>query len=472
MSRRRVDRCCAHRKQKRIIALRWSVAVLAATNVAHNVKGTYDVIHAIDAMLPVCPILPAPSTLPQGMDANMWPTSQEFDVIIPRSTSHGLNPAEPHVVAFLRKVETAVNITFRVLDRNGLVVVPTTTVSLVDVTNGVAASNCNCTGVDTGVNTATFGANYGTRCSAWDQTSCSTWYPDMTGPWCCQSWCYVDPSCSDSYGSVVSDNLYYSYTGSCGNQEVSRCPHQPPDPCTCINVSSRLPAVNASVLGMNYGTSCLSWDLENSCASYAPETRDYWCCSSWCWVHPTCSSALPSQAFPGRDLVWTDDHCEDNSTAVAQCPYKRRRIIDVAAIATNVSEVYPSCACIGFSPNLLRSGRRRMGKPFSSDYGSICDAWDVTHCREMHPQLQMSIWCCQSWCYVEKACPSANPSLIIPGYFVSYQACPDNGNLLASCKYSNVVGTNSTAPPQHHQREALIGHHGRRHPIRGFGRGG
>ena len=36
-------------------------------------------IHAIDAALPIRPILPAPSTLPQGMDANMWPTSQEFD---------------------------------------------------------------------------------------------------------------------------------------------------------------------------------------------------------------------------------------------------------------------------------------------------------------------------------------------------------------------------------------------------------
>ena len=80
-------------KPKGIMALRWSVAVLAATNVARNVKGAYDVIHAIDAMLPVCPILPAPSTLPQGMDANMWPTSQEFDVIIPKSTSNCLNPA-------------------------------------------------------------------------------------------------------------------------------------------------------------------------------------------------------------------------------------------------------------------------------------------------------------------------------------------------------------------------------------------
>merc|ERR1719350_361631 len=315
--------------------------------------------------------------------------------------------------------------------------------------------NCNCTGVNIGVNTATFGANFGTSCSAWDQTSCSTWYPDTTGPWCCQSWCYVDPSCSDSYGSVVADNLYYSYTGSCGNQEISSCPHQPPDPCTCINVSSRLPAVNASVLGMNYGTSCLSWDLENTCASYAPGTRDYWCCSSWCWVYPTCSSALPSQPFPGRDLYWTDDHCEDNSTAVAQCPYKRRRIIDAAAIAANASAIDPRCACIGFSPNLLRSGRRRMGKPFSSDYGSICNAWDVTHCREMHPQLQMSIWCCQSWCYVDEACPSANPSLIIPGYFWSYQACPDNGNLLASCSYSNVcrpTGANTglrTTSPQY-----------------------
>merc|ERR1719476_181456 len=108
--------------------------VLTATCFTHNVKGAYDVIHAIDAMLPVCPLLPAPSTLPQGMDANMWPTSQEFDVIIPNSTSYGLNPAEPHVVAFLRKVKTAVNITFRVLDRNGLVVVPTTRASLIDVT--------------------------------------------------------------------------------------------------------------------------------------------------------------------------------------------------------------------------------------------------------------------------------------------------------------------------------------------------
>ena len=79
-----------------------------------------------------------------------------------------------------------------------------------------------------------------------------------------------------------------------------------------------------------------------------------------------------------------------------------------------------------------------MGKPFLSDYGSMRDRWGVTHCRGLHPQLQMSIWCCQAWCYVDEMCPSAIPSLISFGYLWSDQACPDNGNLLASCSYSNV----------------------------------
>jgi len=178
-----------------------------------------------------------------------------------------------------------------------------------------------------GVNASTFGANYGTSFSAWDQTSCCAWYPDRTGPWCCPSWCYVDPSPSGSYGSVVADDLYYGYTGSCDNQEVSSCPHHPPDPCGRSNVPSRHTAANASALGMNYGTPYSSWVPQNWCASYAPETMDYWCCSSWCGVHPTCSSLLPSLAFPGRDLCWTDDHCEDKSTAVKHHVGSRRHVV-------------------------------------------------------------------------------------------------------------------------------------------------
>ena len=92
-------------------------------------------------------------------------------------------------------------------------------------------AGCECTGVNTGINTATYGADYGTRCAAWEDgssnmapsaVSCNDPSFTNTGKWCCRPWCYVNPAtCNGAvtpyYASFFQSQaqsfgtLYYSY---------------------------------------------------------------------------------------------------------------------------------------------------------------------------------------------------------------------------------------------------------------------
>merc|ERR1719375_2557618 len=101
---------------------------------------------------------------------------------------------------------------------------------------------------------------------------------------------------------------------------------------------------------------------------------------------------------------------------------------------------------MGWTPNLLTSGRRRNGAAFPQSYGAQCGAHDANQCDRFFPLETMGIWCCRSWCYVDEACPSANPSLILPGHYWSYAVCRDDGLTLANCQFSEVcrpTGDNS-----------------------------
>ena len=81
-------------------------------------------------------------------------------------------------------------------------VVPSGLLLLLVHSTSANPAGCECTGVNTGINTATYGSNYGTSCAAWEDggnftsaPSCDT-YSDV-GTWCCRPWCYINPATCD-----------------------------------------------------------------------------------------------------------------------------------------------------------------------------------------------------------------------------------------------------------------------------------
>merc|ERR1719253_626810 len=157
----------------------------------------------------------------------------------------------------------------------------------------------------------------------------------------------------------------------------------------------------------------------NNCADptiYPPSVHDTWCCENWCWTSDTCDSAVKSKIWPG--LFWTTAKCPDDTTKTSQCPFKPQSA-DVSTPASSVGNPY--CKCLGWTPDVLKSnyGRRRT-KPASSNYpdtyGQYCAAWDQDKCAAYWPNTNLSLWCCESWCYVDEDCPTANPSSIASGH--------------------------------------------------------
>ena len=110
---------------------------------------------------------------------------------------------------------------------------------------------CECTGVNTGINGATYGTDFGTACKAWEDggnftlaPSCDTF--SAVGTWCCRPWCYIDPTTCDglttpyfpSYfaDASIGDALYFSYaacdppaTAERTYADAASCPWQGPN---------------------------------------------------------------------------------------------------------------------------------------------------------------------------------------------------------------------------------------------------
>ena len=79
-----------------------------------------------------------------------------------------------------------------------------------------------------------------------------------------------------------------------------------------------------------------------------------------------------------------------------------------------------------------------MKAKFDLNYGSQCGSWDVQNCAQNYRPDQVDTWCCASWCYVDKECPSAIQSLN-PGMegilFWSENVCEDDAALVAQCPF-------------------------------------
>ena len=258
---------------------------------------------------------------------------------------------------------------------------------------------CECIGVNDVMGRAKrnmYGREYGTWCAAWDDgictpykftyqekehpcegthsSSCDVLWPDLD--WqkdqsqCCDSWCYVNPSCNASYWGIdlqesllTADNapefkLYYSY-GACpdwrtrsnyppdGSKDYSGysqedCPYRPfPLGCNCIgNDYASLEQVKIEH-GQHYGAWCAAWEDDNcdpsattaadsprhtcsgtqskSCHDHWPATdwtaHQYWCCDSWCYINATCDGKKHridvKASWVSNELLYSYGACGD-----------------------------------------------------------------------------------------------------------------------------------------------------------------
>eukprot|EP00435_Cladocopium_sp_Y103_P052088 s2152_g16.t1 len=118
----------------------------------------YETWHLVDIAQVVCPAPTVSATAPAFPAYNVGINYTSAMVV-----------DAPHIVSFMRTSNKAVSITFKIEDANGAEVVPQTTVNLAAIATTVP-NTCTCTNptIPTAVQ-ATYGTNYGTSCSAWDE---------------------------------------------------------------------------------------------------------------------------------------------------------------------------------------------------------------------------------------------------------------------------------------------------------------
>ena len=254
---------------------------------------------------------------------------------------------------------------------------------------------------------------------------------DLTvGAWCCRPWCYATSDCPDAYSSTAMPGQFFSYAACSTFNPVSPCTWtavaEANDPCKCKNSASLFSTAMNATFASNYGSSCSAWDMTTCASNYRPDQVDTWCCASWCYVDKACSSAIQS-LNPGMEgiLFWSDNVCADDPALVSQCPYKP---------APNVSATDTSCDCLNVTmptASLISAG---LDASYAS-YGQECGPHDAFICETTYPGANHGMWCCMSWCWVDKTCPTARASTVWPGNFWSDTKCEMIPDIVSGCKY-------------------------------------
>lgn len=230
-----------------------------------------------------------------------------------------------------------------------------------------------------------------------------------------------------------------------------------------------------------YGNRCESWDriTDPVCKKELPPA---YCSTRWCFVAPECAKPDTQKTwrFPGSELYFSYEACgsfdsvstykchdhssesecvEDMQEAHYRTPGPRcawtKKINDEKLPASEQMCQPDRCQCNG--EHLPSAGVDEK----KSLYGTHCDAWDRKNCEtwQDHPDAKMGIWCCQSWCYVDSSCPSAAPSVDLPGLYWSYAACQDDLEEIKTCPWSEATGwQGSPALLSDETREALAKH--------------
>ncbi|CAE7728459.1 unnamed protein product [Symbiodinium pilosum] len=337
----------------------------------------------------------------------------------------------PYIVSFMRASQQAMTINFRIEDSNGITVVSDTTVTLQALSDAVP-SNCRCTmpTIPDQV-AATYGQNYGSQCQAWDNAKCDELWGNLTvGAWCCRPWCYATSDCPDAYSSTAIPGQFFSYAACNSFNPVSPCTWtavaESNDPCKCKNSASIFSATMNATFASNYGESCSSWDMATCATNYRPDQVDLWCCKAWCYVDKACPSAIQS-LNPGMEgiLFWSDNVCPDDPALVAQCPYKP---------TPNVSSTDTSCDCLNVTMPLASLQSAGLNASFA-EYGQQCGPHDAFICDITYPGATHGMWCCMSWCWVDKTCPTARASTVWPGNFWSDTKCEMDAEIVSGCPW-------------------------------------
>mmetsp|Transcript_59601 Transcript_59601/g.129012 ORF Transcript_59601/g.129012 Transcript_59601/m.129012 type:complete len:930 (-) Transcript_59601:54-2843(-) len=395
----------------------WIRTSLLLVAFLREVLGTYETWNLVDVAAVICPAIP-----------DMPP--YELSIVYNGSR---MNTAAPHIVSFLRTYRGAVNVSFKIEDATGAVVVPQTTLQLQDMDTALP-DECLCSGTGLGTSPAasTYGAAYGSSCQAWDNENCEEWYGNMTlGSWCCKKWCYAPGSCPDAYESAQMPGSYFSFAACSREAETSVTPctwtqkAAELDPCTCKNGDSLMTADMISKFGAGYGSRCDTWDLL-WCEEQYGFQADTWCCASWCYVDKECATAQKSLNLP-ETLFWSEQVCEDNPFFVAQCKFP--------LIQPTTQNNLDLCACTGDAmPAELRTSNARS---LPADYGTVCQAHDKDSCNSNYPTAEMGIWCCQPWCWVGSSCPDARQHPLWGGHYYSGLVCDPDPTSLAECSFSD-----------------------------------
>lgn len=210
--------------------------------------------------------------------------------------------------------------------------------------------------------------------------------------------------------------------------------HQDPR-CACVNqATGHMPEAwyNAGT-GANfprisaYGTSCSLWDqmpgtpfFEGSCnlENGADYCADSWCQSRWCYVDPSCPSAVtftPGWASPGVSVTYSYETCGNPNCWVnpdaAGCPFDPEHRCDGT----------DPCKCLygeGGLPESMYKGGTHENSPIIGEYGASCSAMDMVagtpwfddYCDvSKGADICANSWCLQKWCYVDQKCPGAIP---------------------------------------------------------------
>lgn len=357
-----------------------------------------------------------------------------------------------------------------------------------------ANANCACTGANTGFppnqfspfnNVTMFPANYGKTCAAWDQVDCpaqwwGTWKspakrggkdiklltkahretahfplisifpafrtsrPNAThvGDWCCDSWCYVDQSCSTAVESTLVSGLYWSST-SCV-QSNATCPYA----CGCKSNGgfpfTETAYLNRTMFPTTYGNTCKAWE-KDYCAEMWPGANDpgAWCCEEWCYVDEQCPTAIKSWANSSStngSLYWSylacggdDDATNSTSTPAAPTPTTNAKTEETCKWEPDVS-----CKCTGTNEGFPFDTRPLYSDSslFPATYGESCKAWETDKCDKMWPsQDAVGDWCCQNWCYVSKECPYAQRSWTKAELFWTWKACDTPTSQIDQCTW-------------------------------------
>lgn len=101
---------------------------------------------------------------------------------------------------------------------------------------------------------------------------------------------------------------------------------------------------------------------------------------------------------------------------------------------TQVAQANDPCLC----RNVGDLFSAAMKAKFPLNYGAACNTWDYATCDTNYAPDQVDTWCCASWCYVDKACPSAKDSLNDGMQGILYWSdlqCEDDIKLMLQCPF-------------------------------------